>query len=134
MTMKNSGNNKHFPAAVKALLLSNATNDSHPASCTSRVSPQMQQNKCNFVSNIERPGVLHARMQRKRIDIVYVAHFYRCVSCCIPAHILLNHTKDINVLLPGVFMCPVMTASPVTGCSQVVLFASSLLGEKKGER
>lgn len=30
--------------------------------------------------------------------------------------------------------CPVTTASPVTGCSQVVLFASSLQGEKKPRR
>lgn len=28
--------------------------------------------------------------------------------------------------------CPVTTASPVTGCSQVVLFASSLQGERRG--
>lgn len=35
--------------------------------------------------------------------------------------------------LPGVFLCPVMTASPVTGCSQVVLLASSLLGKKRVE-
>lgn len=33
--------------------------------------------------------------------------------------------------LPGVFLCPVITASPVTGCNQVVLFASSLLVEEK---
>jgi len=39
----------------------------------------------------------------------------------------------VKRLLPGVFLCPVMTASPVTGCNQVVLFASSLLGEEKGE-
>ncbi|XP_073079648.1 uncharacterized protein [Manis javanica] len=30
--------------------------------------------------------------------------------------------------------CPVTTASPVTGCSQVVLFASSLQGREKGQR
>lgn len=34
--------------------------------------------------------------------------------------------------LPGVFLCPVITASPVTGCNQVVLFASSLLVEENG--
>lgn len=34
--------------------------------------------------------------------------------------------------LPGVFLCPVITASPVTGCSQVVLLASSLLVEENG--
>lgn len=34
--------------------------------------------------------------------------------------------------LPGVFLCPVITASPVTGCNQVVLFASSLLVEGNG--
>ncbi|MEQ2292698.1 hypothetical protein AMECASPLE_025590 [Ameca splendens] len=33
--------------------------------------------------------------------------------------------------LPGVFLWPVITASPVTGCSQVVLFASSLVEGKQ---
>lgn len=32
--------------------------------------------------------------------------------------------------LPGVFLCPVRTASPLPGCSQVVLLASSLLREE----
>lgn len=32
--------------------------------------------------------------------------------------------------LPGVFLCPVRTASPLPGCSQVVLLASSLLTEE----
>lgn len=32
--------------------------------------------------------------------------------------------------LPGVFLCPVSTASPLPGCSQVVLLASSLLREE----
>ena len=36
--------------------------------------------------------------------------------------------------LPGVFRWPVMTASPVTGCSQVVLLASSLLVKKRRGR
>lgn len=38
--------------------------------------------------------------------------------------------------LPAVFLCPVITASPLTGCNQVVLFASSLLvrnEQKKSE-
>lgn len=36
--------------------------------------------------------------------------------------------------LPGVFLWPVITASLVTGCSQVVLFASSLLVEENREK
>lgn len=35
-------------------------------------------------------------------------------------------------LLPALRRCPVITASPVSGCSQVVLFASSLRGRTHG--
>lgn len=36
-----------------------------------------------------------------------------------------------SATLPGVFLCPVISASPPPGCSQVVLLASSLLGEER---
>lgn len=35
-------------------------------------------------------------------------------------------------VLPALRRCPVITASPVSGCSQVVLFASSLRGRTHG--
>lgn len=35
-----------------------------------------------------------------------------------------------SATLPGVFLCPVRSASPLPGCSQVVLLASSLLREE----
>lgn len=46
-----------------------------------------------------------------------------------------HQKKETTAVLPGVLLWPVTTASPVTGCSQLVLFASSLLVKKtEGER
>lgn len=53
-----------------------------------------------------------------------------CVRACVRAFGMKTNTS--SDYLPGVFLCPVITASPVTGCNQVVLFASSLLVEENG--
>ncbi len=63
------------------------------------------------------------RASRSATAAALQLHWLRFSSC--------GFFPPVKNLLPGVFLCPVMTASPVTGCSQVVLFASSLLGEKK---
>ncbi len=70
--------------------------------------------------------------RRERNDTARVAFCHSCGSAAaLIAFLFMRIFPPVKSLLPGVFLCPVMTASPVTGCSQVVLFASSLLGEKK---
>lgn len=57
----------------------------------------------------------------------------RCVRACVRACTdFRRNVEKTHPVLPGVFLCPVMTASPVTGCNQVVLFASSLLVKENG--
>lgn len=58
----------------------------------------------------------------------------RCMRACVCVFSQgLEEGKKTSLdYLPGVFLCPVTTASPVTGCNQVVLLASSLLVEENG--